>query len=204
MPSRSSRRTTATPSRTPPLRPCCRASVSGDSSSSAHRPMRASARRSTVRSSGGTTRPLSATPTRRRTRSSPTRTCTGNTRRRRGGRPGRLRHRTSTSAARPNQPDGRVALDRGVEGRGGRRRRLTGGCPRNAWSWSLVAEAKFEARPDAGEDRVCLRLGDGARLNGFVEHALCGVFHGGLHSAIAYLFLRLEVAERLPRLQGIL
>src|ERR1700730_17434354 len=40
----------------------------GDSSSSAHRPMRASARRSTARSSGGTTRPSSATPTRRRTR----------------------------------------------------------------------------------------------------------------------------------------
>ena len=67
-PSRSSRRTTATPSRTPPSRPCSRASVSGDSSSSAHRPMRASARRSTARSPGGTTRPLSATPTRRRTR----------------------------------------------------------------------------------------------------------------------------------------
>src|SRR5947209_18057940 len=72
--------------------------------------MRASARRSTARSSGGTTRPLSATPTRRRTRrhggrrrrtrSSRTRTCTGPTRRRRGGRPGRSRPRTSTSAAR--------------------------------------------------------------------------------------------------------
>src|SRR2546428_7338338 len=73
--------------------------------------MRASARRSTARSSGGTTRPLSATPTRRRTRRhggrrrrtrlSRTRTCTGPTRRRQGGRPGRSRPRLSTSAARP-------------------------------------------------------------------------------------------------------
>src|SRR2546427_7422465 len=73
--------------------------------------MRASARRSTARSSGGTTRPLSATPTRRRTRphggrrrrtrSLRTRTCTGPTRRRRGERPGRSRPRMSTSAARP-------------------------------------------------------------------------------------------------------
>src|SRR5712691_699157 len=39
----------------------------GDSSSSAHRPICASARRSTAPSSGGTTRPLSAMPTRRRT-----------------------------------------------------------------------------------------------------------------------------------------
>ncbi len=38
---------------------------------------------------------------RRRTRSSRTRTCTGPIRRRRGGRPGRSRPRTSTSAARP-------------------------------------------------------------------------------------------------------
>src|SRR5207237_1180209 len=62
-------------------------------------------------SSGATTRPLSATPTRRmtrrngghrhRTRSSRTPTCTGPTRRRRGGRPGRSRARTSTSAPRP-------------------------------------------------------------------------------------------------------
>ena len=65
-PSRSSRRTTATPSRTPASRPCCQASESGDSSSSAHRPMHASARRCTARSSGGTTRYLSATPTRRK------------------------------------------------------------------------------------------------------------------------------------------
>src|SRR5437016_12603848 len=67
--------------------------------------------RSTAHSPGGTTRPLSATPTRRkirrhggrrrRTRSSRTRTCTGPTRRRRGGRPGRSRPRRSTSAARP-------------------------------------------------------------------------------------------------------
>src|SRR5215510_6975702 len=73
--------------------------------------MRASARHCTERSSGGTTRPWSATPTRRRTRrrggrrrrtrSSRTRTCTGPTRRRRGGRPGRSRPGTSTSAPRP-------------------------------------------------------------------------------------------------------
>src|SRR6266540_3909798 len=72
--------------------------------------MRVSARRSTARSSGGTTRPLSAMLTRRgtrrhggrrrRTRSSRTRTCTGPTRRRRGGRPGRSRPKMSTSAAR--------------------------------------------------------------------------------------------------------
>src|SRR5438034_5403093 len=78
------------------------------SSSSARRPMSASARRSTARSSGGTTRPSSATRTRRRTRprgarprrtrSSRTRTCTGRTRRHRGGQPGRSRPRTSTSA----------------------------------------------------------------------------------------------------------
>lgn len=59
----------------------------------------------------GTTSPWSATPTRRRTRrhgehrrrtrSSRTRTCTGPTRRRRGGLPGRSRPRMSTSAARP-------------------------------------------------------------------------------------------------------
>ena len=60
----------------------------------------------------GTTRPLSAMPTRltttrngarrRRTRSSPTRTCTGPTRRLQGGRPGRSRPRMSTSAGRPD------------------------------------------------------------------------------------------------------
>ena len=110
-PSRSSRRTTATPSRTPPSRQCCRASESGGLLSPAHRPMRASARRFTERSSEGTTRPWSAMPIRprttrngerhRQTRSSPTRTCTGPTRRLQGGRPGRSRPRTSTSAARP-------------------------------------------------------------------------------------------------------
>lgn len=111
MPSRSSRRTTATPSRTPPSRPSCPASGPGASSSSARRRMRAFARRSTAHSSGGTTSPWSATPTRRRTRrhgehrrrtrSSRTRTCTGPTRRRRGGLPGRSRPRMSTSAALP-------------------------------------------------------------------------------------------------------
>ena len=58
---------TATPSRTPTSRLSWRGWGSGGSSSSALRPMRASARRSTARSSGGTTRPLSATPTRPRT-----------------------------------------------------------------------------------------------------------------------------------------
>jgi hypothetical protein len=58
-----------------------------------------------------TTRPLSATPTRRRTRrhggrrrrtrSSRTRTCTGPTRRRRGERPERSKPRTYSSTARP-------------------------------------------------------------------------------------------------------
>ena len=108
--SRSSRRATATPSRTRPSRPSCRTSESGGSSSSVRRPMRASARRCTALSSGGTTRPLSATPTRqatrrngarrRRTRSSRTRTCTGRTRERPAERPGRSRRRTSTSATR--------------------------------------------------------------------------------------------------------
>jgi len=89
----------------------CRASESGDSSSSVRRPMRASARLSTARSPGGTNATLSATLTRRRTRrpggrrrptrSSRTRTCTGPIRRRRGGRPGRSRPRMSTSAAHP-------------------------------------------------------------------------------------------------------
>src|SRR5438132_1045619 len=73
--------------------------------------MSAFARRSTARSSEGTTRPSSAMPTRRRTRrrgarrprtrSSRTRTSTGATTRRPGGRPGRWRPRTSTSTARP-------------------------------------------------------------------------------------------------------
>jgi Isochorismatase family len=49
-------------------RPCCRTSESGDSSWWAHRPMRASDRRCTARSSEGTTRRLSVTRTRRRTR----------------------------------------------------------------------------------------------------------------------------------------
>jgi hypothetical protein len=86
-------------------------SESGDSSSSAHRPMRASARRFTVRSSRGydatlvsdahTTEDQTAWGARRRTRSSRTRTCIGPTRRRPAGRPGRSRPRLSTSAARP-------------------------------------------------------------------------------------------------------
>src|SRR5690349_22561868 len=112
MPSRWWRRATATPLRTPPSRPCCRASGSGGLWWLARRPMRASARRCTARWSGGTTRPWSATPTRRgikrnggrrrRTRSSRTRTCTGPTRRRRGERPGRSRPRMSISAAHPD------------------------------------------------------------------------------------------------------
>jgi len=150
MPSRWSRRTTVTPSRTPPSRPCCRALESGDSSSSARRPMRASARRSTARSSGGTTRPLSATPTRRRTRphggrrrrarSSRTRTCTGATRRRRGGRPGRSRPRMSTSAARPEACATRTEHLGTAPGPG-----------RQAWvsepRWMAVARADSPAAP---------------------------------------------------------
>jgi hypothetical protein len=46
----------------------CQASESGDSSLSAHKPMLASTRRSTARSSGGTTRPMPATLTQRRTK----------------------------------------------------------------------------------------------------------------------------------------
>ena len=91
----------------------------------ARRPMRASARRCTARSPAGTTRRWSATPTRpgtgrpgerrRRARSSRTPTCTGLTRRRRGGRPGRPRPRTSTSAARPEpaRPGNAAAGDQG-------------------------------------------------------------------------------------------
>src|SRR4249920_3702657 len=126
-PSRSSRSTTQTPSRTAPSRSRCRASESGDSSSSAHRPTSAFARRSTARWSGGTTRLWLATPTRRRirrhgerrrrTRSSRIRTCTGAITRRRGGRPGRSRPRTSTSAARPEACATRTGTPRDGTGR---------------------------------------------------------------------------------------
>ena len=85
--SRWSRRATATPSRTPRSRPSCPASVSDGWSSSARRPIGASARRCTAPSSGATTRSWSAMPTRRRirrlwvrrrrTRSLRTRICTG-------------------------------------------------------------------------------------------------------------------------------
>ena len=113
-PSRSSRRPTATPSRTRLSRPCCRISESGDSSSSAHRPTSASARRSTGRSSGATTRPSSATPTRRRIRRVG-RPAAGSGHRAHeplldvpagagAGRPGRSRPRPLTSAARPKGP----------------------------------------------------------------------------------------------------
>src|SRR6266487_2657604 len=113
----------------------------GDSSSSAHRPMRASARRSTARSSGGTTRPWSATPTRRRTRrhggrrrrtrSSRTRTCTGPTRRRRGGRPGQSRPRMSTSAARPEACATRTGTP--PDGTGSGSSGLGERCPQDGW-----------------------------------------------------------------------
>ena len=55
----------------------------------------------TLVSDAHTTEDQTAWGRRRRTRSSRTRTCTGPTRRRRGGRPGRSRPRMSTSAARP-------------------------------------------------------------------------------------------------------
>ena len=106
--SRWSRRTMATLSRTPLLRPCCRGSVSGGWWWSARKPIGASAPRCTVPWPGVTTRPSSAMRTRRKTRlngghlrrsrSSRTRTCTGHTRPRRGEPPGQSTPRTSTSA----------------------------------------------------------------------------------------------------------
>ena len=111
IPNRISTRSTATPSRTPPSNPSYRVSESGNSSSSAPKPMHASARHSTARSSGDTTRPLSAMPTQPRTRlrgghrlqtrSLPTRTCIGPIRRHRDGRPRLSRPRMSISARLP-------------------------------------------------------------------------------------------------------
>ena len=135
-PSRSSRSTTATPSRTPPLRPSCPASGSGDSWSSARRPTSASARRSTAPSSAGTTRSLSATPTRPRTRrpgAPPPGQVIAHTnlywtyQTAPGGRPGRSRPRTWTSAACPDAC--REVAATGVRRRGALLDHLDGSLP---------------------------------------------------------------------------